>query len=124
MHKFQVCFLPLDMSSAVNAEIEGLAFPGEGRYWSFSFMSRHMIENLPEPLRSGVTTSHLWQKEGESGGLAVSNCLSLYLPETNNEDALFVARVGYDNAFTISNLLGFGDAVFEAGKSATEDTVS
>ena len=82
-----------------------------------------MIENLPEPLRSGVTTSHLWQKEGESGGLVVSNCLSMYLPETNNEDALFVARVGYDDAFTISNLLGFGDTVLGAGESV-EDTVT
>lgn len=72
------------MPFTVNTKTEDLAFLGEGRYWSFSFTSRHIIENLLEPLRSGVTTSHLWQNEGESGGLAVSNCLSMYLLETNN----------------------------------------
>jgi hypothetical protein len=81
-----------------------------------------MIENLPEPFRTGMKMSNLWRKENESGGLAVTNCLSMYLPKTNNEDALFVVRIGYDDGFNISNLFGFGDQdipVFEEG-AATE----
>jgi len=68
-----------------------------------------MIENLPEPLRTGMKMSNLWGKEKERGGLAVTNCLSMYLPKTNNEDAFFVVRLGYDDGFNVFNLFGFGD---------------
>jgi len=68
-----------------------------------------MIENLPEPFRTGMKTSNLWRKEKERGGLAVTNCLSMYLPETENEDALFILRIGYQDGFNISNLFGLGD---------------
>lgn len=70
-----------------------------------------MIESLPEPFRTGIKRSNLWQSEDDSGGLAVSNCLSIYLPETNDEDAIFVARLGYDDGFTIFDRLGFGESV-------------
>jgi hypothetical protein len=72
-------------------------------------MSRHRIENLPEPFRTGIKTSNLWRKENESGGLAVTNCMSLYLPETDGEDGLFVARIGCDDGFDICDVFGFGD---------------
>jgi hypothetical protein len=68
-----------------------------------------MIENLPEPFRTGMKTSNLWCKERETGGLAITNCLSTYLPERINEDALFVVRIGYQQGYNIFNLLGLGD---------------
>ncbi|KAF7590256.1 hypothetical protein BBP40_003094 [Aspergillus hancockii] len=84
-------------------------FLEEGQYCLFSFMRRNMVEYLPEPFRSGMEKSSLWKKEGERGGLAVTNCLSMYLPETAHEDAFFVARIGYNYGFEISNLFGLGD---------------
>jgi hypothetical protein len=66
-----------------------------------------MVESLPEPFRMGMKMSNLWRKENESGGLAVTNCLSLYLLETFSEDALFVVRVGCLDGFNICNLFGF-----------------
>ena len=68
-----------------------------------------MIENLSEPFRTGMKTSNLWRKEKERGGLAVTNCLSVYMPEKTYEDALFVVRIGYDDGWNISNLFGLGD---------------
>jgi len=68
-----------------------------------------MIENLPEPFRTGMQTSNLWRKEKERGGLAVTNCLSVYLPKKKNEDALFIVRIGYQDGFNISNMFGLGD---------------
>lgn len=50
---------------------------GEGPYFSFSFMRRHMIDKLPEPFRTGMQTSKLWRDEQERGGLSVTNCLSI-----------------------------------------------
>lgn len=76
-----------------------------------------MIDTLPEPFRNGIKRSNLWRKEDESGGLAVSNCLSIYLPETNGEDAIFVARMSYDDGFTIFNLLGLGESVIAPQKT-------
>jgi hypothetical protein len=82
-----------------------------------------MVENLPEPFRTGMKTCNLWRKENDSGGLAVSNCMMLYLPETNNEDSLFLARLSYDGGFNICNLLGFGDPDIRApDECATEET--
>jgi len=68
-----------------------------------------MIENLPEPFRTGMKMSNLWRKEKERGGLAVTNCLSMYLPETVGEDALFILKIGYNDGWNISNLFSLGD---------------
>ena len=54
-----------------------------------------MIENLPEPFRTGMKTSNLWRKEKERGGLVVTNYLSIYLLKKKNKDALFIVRIGY-----------------------------
>ena len=80
-----------------------------------------MIENLPEPFRTGMKMSNLWRQETESGGLAVSNCLTLYLPETNNEDSIFMVKLGYDYGFNLFNLLGFGDARILAPDEETRE---
>ncbi|KAM5487032.1 hypothetical protein MaudMau93_004751 [Microsporum audouinii] len=82
---------------------------GDGQYLSFSFMKRRMIDKVPEPFRSGMESSKLWKEEQESGGLLVTNCLSLYLPEKINEDAVLLIRIGYYEGFNISNNLGLGD---------------
>ena len=68
-----------------------------------------MIENLPETFRTGVKMSNLWRKEEDRGGLAIINGLTMYLPETRNEDALFVVRLGYDDGYNIFNLFRLGD---------------
>jgi hypothetical protein len=57
-----------------------------------------------------MKTCNLWRKENDSGGLAVSNCIMLYLSKTNNEDLLFLVKLSYDDGFNICNLLGFGDS--------------
>lgn len=72
-------------------------------------MRRSKIAELPEPFRSGMARSNLWKKEEGTGGLAVTNCLSMYLPETAHEDAFFVARIGYEEGFVISHIFGLGD---------------
>ena len=82
-------------------------------------MSRHRIENLPEPFRTGIKKTNLWRKENESGGLAVTNCMSLYLPETDGEDALFVARIGSDDGFDICDMFGFGDPDIPVSEEGT-----
>lgn len=82
-----------------------------GQYCLFAFMGRNMVDKLPEPFRSGMKASHLWGEEEKSGGLSVTNCLSMYLPETAYEDAFFVARMGYNYGFEISNLFRLGDSV-------------
>ncbi len=79
-------------------------------------MRRHKIENVPEPFRTGMEMSNLWREEEETGGLAITNCLTVYLPIKRNEDALFVGRVGYDDGFNICDLLGLGDPEEKAAK--------
>jgi len=68
-----------------------------------------MIESLPEPFRTGMKTSNLWRKEKETGGLAVTNCLSMYMPEKPKEDALLLVRIGHKDGWNIFNLFGLGD---------------
>jgi hypothetical protein len=92
-----------------------LAFLGKGQYCSFSFVNRERVESLPEPFRAGVESSGLWKKEKEREGLAITNCLSIYIPETENKDVLFLVRTGYQDGWNIFNLLGFGDAIFGDG---------
>ena len=67
-----------------------------------------MIENLPKLFYTRIKTSNLQKKEKERGGLAVTNCLSMYMPE-DNEDALFVLRIGHQDGWNIFNLFGLGD---------------
>jgi hypothetical protein len=68
-----------------------------------------MIDKLPEELRVGVKNSSLWREEQRRGGLSVTNCLSLYLPEKHNQDTFLVVRMGYDDGFNFSDILGLGD---------------
>jgi hypothetical protein len=68
-----------------------------------------MVENLSEPFRTGMKTSNLWCKEKESGGLAITNGLKIYVPERINEDFLLVLRLGYYQGFNIFDLFGLGD---------------
>ncbi|EDP50769.1 hypothetical protein AFUB_071100 [Aspergillus fumigatus A1163] len=77
--------LPLIPQKRAWEETQIAAIPpvaGEREYCLFSFMRRSKIVELPEPFRSGMARSSLWKKEEERGGLAVTNCLSMYLPET------------------------------------------
>ncbi len=81
-----------------------------------------MVENLPEPFRKGMKTSNFWCKEKESGGLAITNGLKIYVPETPNEDFLLVLRLGYYQGFNIFDLFGFGDPdTLEFEEAATEE---
>jgi len=68
-----------------------------------------MIENLPEPFLTAVKKSGLWKTEPESGGLEITNCLSIHIPEGHEEDAFFFARMGRSEGINILNLLGLGD---------------
>jgi hypothetical protein len=72
-----------------------------------------MIENLPEPFRTAMTTSKLWCEEMETGGLAITNGLSMHMPETHNDDAFLVLRLGYDQGFNIFNMFGLGEEPME-----------
>ena len=68
-----------------------------------------MIENLPEPFRTGTKTSNLWCEEAQRGGLEITNGLSMYLPEAHTHDSFFVLRLGYYEGFKLFNLFGLGD---------------
>lgn len=68
-----------------------------------------MVENLPEPFRTGMKMSKGWRKEEKSGGLAITNGLKILLPERTNEDSLLVLRLGYYQGFNIFDLFGLGD---------------
>ena len=74
----------------------------------FLFIRHHIIKNLSKPFRTRIKISNLWRKEEESGGLVVTNCLSIYMPETLKEEALFILRVGHNNRWNIFNLFGLG----------------
>jgi hypothetical protein len=45
----------------------------------FEFIRRHKVELLPKMFRSGIKISNLWKNEENIGGLAVTNCLLMYL---------------------------------------------
>ena len=60
-----------------------------------------MIANLPEPFCTGIQMRNLRRNEKKSGGLAVTNCLYIHLPETDKEDANLVVRIGYRDRFII-----------------------
>lgn len=79
---------------------------GEYR-WNFSAALPSLTGgNAAEPL---TTHCNLSQPDIPSGGLLVTNCLSLYLPEKINEDAVLLIRIGYHDGFNISTNLGLGD---------------
>ena len=98
-----------------------LTLPADSEYFSFSITGRHMVENLPEPLKTGIKTSNLWREEVDSRGLAVTNCLSLSLPENVHEDALFQVRISHKEGFHLSNLLGFGNLVVPSSERHAEN---
>lgn len=68
-----------------------------------------MVDKLPERFRMGIEKSKLWREEQETGGLSITNCLSLYLPKRVNEDTFLVIRMGYSEGFNVSDMLGLGD---------------
>jgi hypothetical protein len=72
-------------------------------------MSRHKVELLPEIFSSGMKTSNRWVNEESTGGLAITNCLSVYLPRKSYEDAFFITQISYDWGFHIANMFGLGD---------------
>ncbi|EMD66429.1 hypothetical protein COCSADRAFT_169362 [Bipolaris sorokiniana ND90Pr] len=85
-------------------------WPAE-EYYSFSFVKHERIEQLPDLFLIGMRTSSLWKKEMEAGGLAVTNCLSLHLPKTSNEDVFCVIRLSYNEGWNIFHLLDLGTPV-------------
>lgn len=74
-------------------------------------MRRTKVDLLPSVFRSGMTTSTLWLDEEKTGGLAVTNCLSVCLPKKTYEDAFFIARISYDCGFGLANMFGLGDPI-------------
>lgn len=68
-----------------------------------------------------MRTSKLWREEMERGGLAITNGLSMYMPETHNDDAFVVLRLGYDQGFNIFNLFGLGDLDTQEPKEYTAE---
>ncbi|EDN03889.1 predicted protein [Histoplasma mississippiense (nom. inval.)] len=97
--------------------------PGQGNYCPFSFTTRDKIEKLPEPFCTGLKRSNLWKKEKETGGLEVTNCLAMYLPE-RKADAFFVITISYDDGFNISNFLGLGEPeILESEEYVTEEAL-
>ncbi|KAL2361144.1 hypothetical protein RJZ56_005984 [Blastomyces dermatitidis] len=104
-------------------QIPELEFPGQGNYCPFSFTTCDKIEKLPEPFCTGLKRSNLWKKEKETGGLEVTNCLALYLPE-RKADAFFVITISYDDGFNISNFLGLGEPeILESEEYVTEEAL-
>ncbi|KAJ5790048.1 uncharacterized protein N7518_007059 [Penicillium psychrosexuale] len=81
---------------------------GVDDYCSFSYTSRTMIENMPEPFRSGIGTSNLWKEALRSNGLNVTNCMSLHIPEMGGEDAYLIVRLGFQYGYLMANVFKFG----------------
>ena len=81
-----------------------------------------MIANFPEPFRTGMKIRNLWRKEKKSGGLAVTNCLYIHLPETDKEDATLVVRTGCRDRFVIFNYSGLGTQIFQGLRKVLQKT--
>jgi hypothetical protein len=90
--------------------IGNVLWPGEG-YYSFSFVTHDQIEQLPPLFLDGIKRCNLWKKEIEAGGLAVTNCLSLHLPQTSNKDVFCVIRLSYIEGWNFFRLLGLGTPI-------------
>lgn len=73
------------------------------QYITFGITAWHMVEEIPEPLRKGIMASNLWKKERAYGG-PVTNCVTMYQPETALEDAFLVIRLGYREGFDYLDL--------------------
>lgn len=70
---------------------------------------RHrVLEVIGEPLLTGVTTSMEWFDEAKAG-LAATNCVGVLLPK-DKHDAFFIARLGYEESFNITQYLCFEQA--------------
>ena len=80
-----------------------------GPSYIFSFMSRRLIGKLPEPFRVGIQTSKLWHEEQKQGGLAITNCLSIYMPKKYGRDAIVQFRLGCDEGWNLLHEYGLGD---------------
>lgn len=74
-----------------------------------------MIKDVPEPFRTRMKTSNLWREEMKRGGLAITNGLSMYLPESPNNDSFVVLRLGYHEGF------GLGDPDTQESKEYTAE---
>ncbi|EGD98136.1 hypothetical protein TESG_05522 [Trichophyton tonsurans CBS 112818] len=98
--------------------LEGITVGSRSEYCPFLFTKCENIEKLPEKIRVGVKNSKLWREEHQKGGLSVTNCLSLYLPEIHKNDAFLIIRMGADDGIKISNDFGFGDPDFDFGVSS------
>lgn len=78
-----------------------------------------MIENLPEPFRTGMKTSNLWAKEKKRGGLEITNCLSMYLPESMKTLSLWSGSVT-NKDITSSICSGWGTQILQSLRKALQ----
>ncbi|EME39078.1 hypothetical protein DOTSEDRAFT_57345 [Dothistroma septosporum NZE10] len=84
---------------------------GTGRaYHPFSCMPRDSSKAIPEPLRAGMCQSKLWEQE-ERNQSAITQCLSIYIPESATQDSLLVVRLGYAQSWNMLEQYGFGAAL-------------
>jgi hypothetical protein len=83
----------------------------EEEYYTFSFVKHERIEQLPDLFLNGMKTCRLWKKEIEAGGLAVTNCLSLHVPKTSNEDVFCVIRLSYNEGWNFFEVLDLGTPI-------------
>jgi hypothetical protein len=91
------------------------------QYYDFSCMGRPMLKKLPDFIKTGIENSNLWEKE-QAQGLLATNCLSLSLPRTSQEDTILTIRMGYNAGFELSDLLNLGEPVsLEQGGELEEE---
>lgn len=65
-----------------------------------------------------------WLDEEKTGGLSVTNCLSVFLSTKIHEDDFFIARISYVCGFRLANMFGLGepiDTVPDKGGINTEE---
>jgi len=91
-----------------------LYLTGEGRFSVFAMTLRNNINNLPQPFCSGVQLSNLWQQEMNTGGLAVTRTIGVFLPVTaegffdNKRDSFFLSRLSFYSGFEMMESTGLG----------------
>lgn len=98
---------------AANGGANGGALPIYLRdpYVVLQFMQRSKVELLPSMFHSGMVMSTLWEDEEKTGGLAVTNCLSVCLSTKIHGDAFFIARISHVCGFRLANILGLGEPI-------------
>jgi len=90
---------------------------GEGRFSVFAMTMRDNINNLPQPLCSGVQMSNLWQQEMNTGGLAVTRTVGVLLPVTaegffdDKRDSFFLSRLSFYSGFAMMESTGLGAGI-------------